>query len=254
MNKEELHKMGDVIERLAWEYPKNNVSAVTLRFWEQEGLLEPAARTEGGQRLYSEENISWVRFLKELSIAGVSIPKMRERIAYVKREVEELASKNKSRAERVNYFVQTVETRRKRNALDIQLDFFYERLNGEEKKKKLYDSEALVRLTSSKNARKLVEKAEEYGLIIPETIDGIKRFSRYDEMILKVLAFLEFLEPGITERCKSLASIIKSLVKEVGIKEGFGANRKHDGTTGYNATLYNLVLMNLDAMGLLRDD
>jgi len=247
-----LHKMGDVIERLAWEYPKNNVSAVTLRFWEQQGLLEPAARTEGGQRLYDEENISWVRFLKELSIAGVSIPKMRERIAYVKRQLEELGSKNTSRAERVSYFVRIVETRRRRNALDIQLDFFYQRLDGEKKKEKLYDTEALVRLTSSKNARKLIEKAEEYGLIIPEIIDGVKRFNRYEEMILKVLAFLEFLEPGITERCKSLTSIIKSLVKGAGIKEGFGASRKHDGTTGYNATLYNLVLMNLDSLRLLK--
>jgi len=250
MKKEELHKMGDVVGRLAWEYPKNNVSAVTLRFWEQQGLLEPAARTEGGQRLYNEENISWIRFLKELSIAGVSIPKMRERIAYVKRELEELASKNKSRAERVLYFVRTVETRRRRNALDIQLDFFYQRLDGEQKKEKLYDTEALVRLTSSKNTRKLVEEAEQYGLIIPETIDGIKRFNRYEEMILKVLAFLEFLEPGATEMCKSLASDAKSLVK-AGIKEAFGASRKHDGTTGYNATLYNLILMNLNAMGLL---
>ncbi len=193
-----MHKMGDVIGRLAWEYPKNNVSAVTLRFWEQEGLLEPAARTEGGQRLYSEENISWVRFLKELSIAGVSIPKMRERIAYVKRQLEEMGNNNKSRAEKVDYFVRTVEIRRKRNAIDIQLDFFYERLDGEQKKEKLYDTEALVRLTSSKNARELVERAEEYGLIIPEIIDKVKRFNRYEEMILKVLAFLEFLEPGRT--------------------------------------------------------
>ncbi len=251
MNEERLYKMGDVIERLAWEYPKNNVSAVTLRFWEQEGLLEPAERTNGGQRLYNEENISWVRFLKELSIANVSIPKMRERIAYVKRELEEMGNKNKSRAERVLYFVQTVETRRRRNALDIQLDFFYERLDGGQKKEKLYDTEALVRLTSSENARELVGKAEEYGLIIPEIVDKVKRFNRYEEMILKVLAFLEFLEPGRTKRCKNLTSFVKSLVKDVGIKEAFGASRKHDGTTGYNATLYNLILMNLDAMGLL---
>lgn len=251
MNKERLHKMGDVIERLAWEYPKNNVSAVTLRFWEQEGLLEPAARTEGGQRLYSEENISWVRFLKELSIAGVSIPKMRERIAYVKRQLEEMGNNNKSRAEKVDYFVRTVEIRRKRNALDIQLDFFYERLDGEQKKEKLYDTEALVRLTSSKNARELVERAEAYGLIIPEIIDKVKRFNRYEEMIVQVLAFLEFLEPGRTKRCKNLTSMVKSLVRDIGIKEGWGASRKHDGTTGYNATLYNLILMNLNAMGLL---
>ena len=108
-----------------------------------------------------------------------------------------------------------------------------------------------MRLTSSENARKLIERAEEYGLIIPETIDGIKRFNRYEEMILKVLAFLEFLEPGAIEMWKSLTSIIKSLVK-AGIKEGFGASRKHDGTTGYSATLYNLVLMNLDSLGLLK--
>ena len=250
MNREELQKMGDVIEKLAWEYQENNVSAVTLRFWEKEGLLEPAARTDGGQRLYNKENIAWIRLLKELAIAGVSIPKMRERVAHIKEELEGLGSKSNSRLKRVSYFVRTVETRRRRNALDIQLDFFYERLDGRQRKEKIYDTEALVRLTPSDNAVKLVEKAEAYGLIIPEVIDGVKRFNHYEEMILKVLAFLEFLEPGSTKMWKDLRSIVKSLVK-AGIKEGFAASRKHDGTTGYNATLYNLVLMNLDSSRLL---
>ena len=51
MKKERLYKMGDVIERLACEYPEDKVSAVTIRFWEQEGLLQTAERTDVGQRL-----------------------------------------------------------------------------------------------------------------------------------------------------------------------------------------------------------
>ena len=251
MNGERLYKMGEVVNKLFWEYP-DKISAGTIRFWEKEGLLEPAGKTGGGQRLYTEEHINWIRFLKELSIAGVSIAKMRERVEHARRELEEFKNDPNSRKERIFYFIRTIETRRRRNTLDAELELFYHRLDGEQKTEKIYDIEALARVIGTKDARQMIEKAEQYGLLIPKTIDGVKRFSRYEEMILKVLVFMEFLKPGALERCKDLVSTVKYLTAEVGIYEGFRASRDHDGTTGYNATLYNLVLMSLDSLRLLK--
>jgi len=249
MKGERLYKIGEVVNKLSWEY-QDKISAGTIRFWEKEGLLEPAGKTEGGQRLYTEEHINWIRFLKELSIAGVSVEAMRKRVEHVKRELEEFKSKPKSRAEGISYFTRTIETRRRRNTLDAELELFY-RLDGEQRTEKIYDIEALVRLIGTKDARETIEKAEVYGLLMPQIIDGVKRFSLYEEMILKFLSFMEFLRPGAVERCKNLVPTIKYLAKEIGILEGFRASRDHDGTTGYNATLYNLVIMNLDSLRLL---
>ena len=42
------------------------LSARTLRIYEQEGLLRPARRPEGDQRLYSDQDLIWVRCISEL--------------------------------------------------------------------------------------------------------------------------------------------------------------------------------------------
>ena len=42
------------------------LSARTLRIYEQEGLLRPARRPEGDQRLYSEQDLIWIRCISEL--------------------------------------------------------------------------------------------------------------------------------------------------------------------------------------------
>jgi len=42
------------------------LSARTLRIYEQEGLLRPARREAGDQRLYSEQDLIWVRCISEL--------------------------------------------------------------------------------------------------------------------------------------------------------------------------------------------
>src|SRR5512146_2010577 len=42
------------------------LSARTLRIYEQEGLLRPARKPEGDQRLYSEQDLIWVRCISEL--------------------------------------------------------------------------------------------------------------------------------------------------------------------------------------------
>jgi len=54
------------------------VSSDTLRFYEKNGLLEPAARSESGYRLYSEENLSRVNFILRAKTIGLTLDEIRE--------------------------------------------------------------------------------------------------------------------------------------------------------------------------------
>ena len=41
------------------------VSADSIRFYEREGLIRPAAKSESGYRLYTEEAIRRIEFIKQ---------------------------------------------------------------------------------------------------------------------------------------------------------------------------------------------
>ena len=248
MKKEKLYKIGAVEERLSEDSSQRNIFAGTIRFWEKEGLIEPTRRTQGKQRLYSEDDIKWIKLLGELSAAGLSIAKMRDELKRERARLKGSEGESNSSAKATSGLVDTLEERRRRNALDIKLDFFYEHLDNEQRKENFYDIDALARLIQRTDTRAFIERAEQYGLLMPEKIDGIKRYSRFDEMVLQVLEFLDLIEPHILDRCKDLVRTVKYLANDIGIWEGFAASRKHAGTTGYNATLYNLIQNHLDSL------
>lgn len=50
----------------------------TLRYYEQEGLLKPAARTEAGYRLYTEEGEKTLRFIQQAQRLGFSLADIRQ--------------------------------------------------------------------------------------------------------------------------------------------------------------------------------
>ena len=241
-------RIGEVVSRLSWEY--RDMTAATIRFWEKEGLILPPERSEGGRRLYTEEDVNWIRLVKELSLAGLSIQEMRKRVTHVRQELNQLKEQQGARDEAISYFIRTVEIRRRRNVLDRELEE-YDKLDGEQRNEKVFDRQVLAYRMDIKSEKQLIEKAEQYGLVIPKKVNGMKRYSSQEEMILKLLAFMEFLKPGSVDRCKDLVATIQYLVRDMGILEGFQGSRKHAGTTGYNATLYTLVMMNLDRAGLL---
>lgn len=45
----------------------------TVRFYEESGLLEPAQRTEGGHRLFGQQQFDKLRLVSELRAAGLSL-------------------------------------------------------------------------------------------------------------------------------------------------------------------------------------
>lgn len=49
------------------------VSADTLRYYEKEGLVRPAAKTAGGYRLYDDEALRRIRFIKQAQQCGFAL-------------------------------------------------------------------------------------------------------------------------------------------------------------------------------------
>lgn len=57
---------------------ENDVSADTIRYYEKEGLLAPAARTGAGYRLYGEDAVRRLRFIRQAQQCGFSLTEIRE--------------------------------------------------------------------------------------------------------------------------------------------------------------------------------
>jgi len=54
-----------------------NVSTDTLRYYEREGLLGPAAKSKGGYRLYDQDAVRRVRFIKQAQNCGFTLTEIR---------------------------------------------------------------------------------------------------------------------------------------------------------------------------------
>jgi len=55
----------------------SKVSADTLRYYEREGLISPASKSEGGYRLYDRDAVRRVRFIKEAQHCGFTLTEIR---------------------------------------------------------------------------------------------------------------------------------------------------------------------------------
>ena len=69
------------------------VSADTLRYYERMGLLPSIARTPGGIRDYSEDDCSWVDYIKCMRTAGVSVETLAEYVALYRQGDETIAAR-----------------------------------------------------------------------------------------------------------------------------------------------------------------
>jgi len=86
-------KIGQVGERVG-------LSLRTVRYYEEVGLLTPIGRTAGGFRLYSEEAVTRLRFLKGMKPLGLSLEEIRELVELLDHS-EDPGSLTKSERERV---------------------------------------------------------------------------------------------------------------------------------------------------------
>ncbi|WP_372788894.1 MerR family transcriptional regulator [Paraconexibacter sp.] len=68
-----LH-IGDVAERVG-------LSLRTVRYYEEQGLFAPAGRTEGGFRLYTEDQVERLLLIKQMKPLGFTVAQMCELLA-----------------------------------------------------------------------------------------------------------------------------------------------------------------------------
>ncbi|UTI65321.1 MerR family transcriptional regulator [Paraconexibacter antarcticus] len=68
MSNETLH-IGEVADRVG-------LSLRTVRYYEEQGLIQPAGRTEGGFRLYTEEQIDRLSLIKQMKPLGFTVQQM----------------------------------------------------------------------------------------------------------------------------------------------------------------------------------
>jgi DNA-binding transcriptional MerR regulator len=66
---------------------RSGLSAHTLRYYERIGLLDPVARSQGGQRRYDADDLAWLAFVQWLRATGMPIREMR-RFAELRRDGE----------------------------------------------------------------------------------------------------------------------------------------------------------------------
>lgn len=58
-----------------------NLSIRTIRHWEEMGLVTPSARTAGGFRLYSDEDVARIRLLRFMKPLNFTLEQMRDLLA-----------------------------------------------------------------------------------------------------------------------------------------------------------------------------
>lgn len=103
---------------------KTGFSLDTLRYYERIGLLDGIARTAGGQRVFSDDDVSWLGILRCLRDTGMPIAQMRryadltrdertmrERLALLEehdraigRRLDELAAQREHIREKIRYY------------------------------------------------------------------------------------------------------------------------------------------------------
>jgi DNA-binding transcriptional MerR regulator len=55
-----------------------NISAKTLRFYEEQGILPNVSRDENSRRVYTERHIDWISFVRCLRETGMSLATIKE--------------------------------------------------------------------------------------------------------------------------------------------------------------------------------
>ncbi len=108
---------------------KHDITADTLRYYERIGLIPPVNRNASGIRNYTEEDCSWVHFIKCMRGAGLSIEVLVEYVTMVqqgnstiKARKELLIEQRIQLSEKIKDMQQTVER------LDKKIDGYEKRV------------------------------------------------------------------------------------------------------------------------------
>jgi len=65
------YRIGELAQRIG-------LTERTIRYYEELGLLESVKRLDGGQRVYTDEDVRRLRFIQKLKMLGLSLQEMLE--------------------------------------------------------------------------------------------------------------------------------------------------------------------------------
>ena len=65
------YPIGDIAQKVG-------LTARTIRYYEDIGLLNSVKRVEGGRRVYTDDDVRRLKFIKRLKVLGLSLEDMRE--------------------------------------------------------------------------------------------------------------------------------------------------------------------------------
>ncbi len=71
MSKVKKYKIGEIAKIV-------NLTPRTIRYYEEIGLLNSVKRVENGRRIYTDEDIRRLKFIKRLKLLGLSLKEMAE--------------------------------------------------------------------------------------------------------------------------------------------------------------------------------
>ncbi len=74
-----------------------DLSIRTIRHWEEMGLVTPSARSSGGFRLYSEEDVARIRLLRFMKPLNLTLQQMRE-LLEIRQQLSEVGADPDDRA------------------------------------------------------------------------------------------------------------------------------------------------------------
>lgn len=101
-----------------------NIGAI--RFYERKGLLEPAARNEQNNRLYSEHELNWLVFIKCLRETGMSVEDIKQYYEMVKTGTSTLPERIKLIQEQKQKLLDDIEEKKQQLVhLEHKLDRYY---------------------------------------------------------------------------------------------------------------------------------
>src|ERR687885_23289 len=102
------------------------VSTSALRYYEEAGLLGPAARTEAGYRMYGTEALGRLQFVQRAKALGLSLQEVRQLLASPAADVG--AERDRLRHLVAHKLAQTRARIAEQQALDQELESLYVRL------------------------------------------------------------------------------------------------------------------------------
>ena len=65
------YRIGELAQRIG-------LTERTIRYYEELGLLDPVKRLDGGQRVYTDDDVRRLRFIQKLKMLGLSLQEMLE--------------------------------------------------------------------------------------------------------------------------------------------------------------------------------